>query len=567
MSKQYLSATPLRQSVRCLMVTGFSTAVLASFSLSAFAKGNPNVDCPEGTTLAAKYEWNGSYKAEGDGSAVTILNANATSGSWTANQNISAVVIKGGSGPSATNTIIYDPTATSGDFSNEGLENGGENIPDISNIKFCAGSGTTPPVEPPPAGGGEEPPPAGGGEEPAPPAGSGEEPTPPAGSGNVCDYVYAVHDGGKNNSQIVKIDSSLNFTPVGPEYPGYDLEALDISPDNILYAASGKDVDGDGKQGYLYIVDMITGDITEEVGYIGYKEIDGISFNPVYGTLWGWTPQAGLITIDPDTAESTVVLDATGEYEDLTWDNAGKILYAVQNDSTSGHDKTAGIVAYDGGPNLIPVCDTEIAALVGYGEIEALEMLPYGNLAFGYNDTGNQPWAAVVDPDNCSNTTPIDLAYHAPLYNDIEGIAACITPENGSGDDDTSGPSGDGVIDSTTIDLTGTNKPTSFKISLVSQVDATWTYQVKKLEGHDLSHWNLYIGSDCRNKVTSSTPTAASGSTDGSTQTDGLIKWEFKSGTFEFTLDGNYSMGTLGVLAKAATGYGTSQIQGPLCND
>jgi len=101
----------------------------------------------------------------------------------------------------------------------------------------------------------------------------------------------------------------------------------------------------------------------------------------------------------------------------------------------------------------------------------------------------------------------------------------------------------------------------------MSQVDATWTYQVEKVEGHDLSHWNLFIGSACRDKVISSTPTAASGSTDGSTGTDGLIKWDSTSGTFSFTLDGNYPMGLLNVLAKAATGDGTSQIQGPLCND
>lgn len=395
MSKQYPSPTVLRQSIKSLMVTGLSATVLASFSLPTFAKGNPNVDCPEGTTQAAKYEWNGSYQAEGDGSAVTILSgATATSGSWTATQNISAVVIKGGSGPGATDTITYDPVVTSGDFSNEGLVNGGENTPDISNIKFCAGSGTLPPV-------------------------------PPA--GNACDFVYAVHDGGLNNSQIVKIDASLNFTPLGPEYPGYDLEALDIAPlpGGGLYAASGRNVNGNGKQGHLYTVDMITGDLTE-VGDIGHKEIDGISFNPVDGTLWGWTPKAGLITIDPNTAASTVVLAATGEFEDLTWDTAGEILYAAQNDSGSGPDKTAGIVAYDG-TNLTSVCDIEISTFVGDGEIEALEMLPDGNLAFGYNNTGNQPWAAVVNLVDC-DVTPIDIAYHAPLYNDIEGIAACITP-------------------------------------------------------------------------------------------------------------------------------------------
>ena len=387
MSKQYPSPTVLRQSIKSLMVTGLSATVLASFSLPTFAKGNPNVDCPEGTTQAAKYEWNGSYQAEGDGSAVTILSgATATSGSWTATQNISAVVIKGGSGPGATDTITYDPVVTSGDFSNEGLVNGGENTPDISNIKFCAGSGTLPPTS------------------------------------NVCDFVYAVHDGGLNNSQIVKIDASLNFTPLGPEYPGHDLEALDMSPSTVLYAASGRNVDN-GKPGHLYTVDMTTGSLTE-VGDIGHKEIDGISFNPVDGTLWGWTPQAGLLTIDPGTAASTVVLAATGELEDLTWNSTGETLYAAYNDSGSGPDKTAGILAYDG-TSLTSVCDTEISTLVGDGEIEALEMLPDGNLAFGYNNTGNQPWAAVVNFVDC-NITPVSLAYHAPLYNDIEGIAACI---------------------------------------------------------------------------------------------------------------------------------------------
>lgn len=140
---------------------------------------------------------------------------------------------------------------------------------------------------------------------------------------------------------------------------------------------------------------------------------------------------------------------------------------------------------------------------------------------------------------------------------------------SGSGDenDDETGNYTSAPIDSTTIEFMGCQKQTGFEISLVSQVGATWTYQVEKLEGHDLSHWNLFIGSSCRNKVMSSTPTAAGGSTDGSTNTEGLIKWNSTSGTFSFTLDGNYPMGTLDVLAKASTGHGISQIKGPLCND
>jgi len=37
----------------------------------------------------------------------------------------------------------------------------------------------------------------------------------------------------------------------------------------------------------------------------------------------------GLVQLDPQTAQGTVVMAATGMIEDLSWDNEGVMLYAV----------------------------------------------------------------------------------------------------------------------------------------------------------------------------------------------------------------------------------------------
>ena len=83
-----------------------------------------------------------------------------------------------------------------------------------------------------------------------------------------------------------------------------------------------------------------------------------------------------------------------------------------------------------------------------------------------------------------------------------------------------------------------------------------------------MSAWRLDIES-CLAPAVSSTPSGATLGTDTSTGRAG-IKWNvasaFTSGTFSFTLNGNYPAGQVDALALAGTRYGAVSIRGPICN-
>lgn len=104
--------------------------------------GNPNLDCPEGTTEVAKFNWTGaeegeggSYVEEGEPGPVTIdADSDTSGGSWTSTVGIDAVIVKGADDAKID---LYEE-ARSGDFDNSTLLNDGGNVPDISNITFCA---------------------------------------------------------------------------------------------------------------------------------------------------------------------------------------------------------------------------------------------------------------------------------------------------------------------------------------------------------------------------------------------------------------------------------------------
>jgi hypothetical protein len=102
--------------------------------------GGGNENCPTGTTQVAKFETtdSGSYKVEGSANGVVISNANLNGGSWSSTTAIDYIIVKGGSLGAQTVTVNG---ATSGTFSNQGLVNGGDQVPGISNVKFCAGEG------------------------------------------------------------------------------------------------------------------------------------------------------------------------------------------------------------------------------------------------------------------------------------------------------------------------------------------------------------------------------------------------------------------------------------------
>ncbi|MDN3515168.1 MAG: hypothetical protein NG747_12315 [Candidatus Brocadia sp.] len=104
-----------------------------------YSNGNPNIDCPQDTTLVAKFNWeNDSYvfeKPQGNETVVTIT-GDETGGTWTSTTAISDVIIKGATN---THTYSYNPSVTMGSFSKYDLPpNNGGQYPDISNIQFCA---------------------------------------------------------------------------------------------------------------------------------------------------------------------------------------------------------------------------------------------------------------------------------------------------------------------------------------------------------------------------------------------------------------------------------------------
>ena len=122
-------------------------------------KGNPQDGCPDGLDEVAKYERKLTgdieedsepfeYVAEHGGDIVTIVDGDEAWVKWSSTTPIDAVVLFGG-----TNNELYeyDPAATEGEVNNTGMENKGEQTPDISNIRFCAGEPNTPP----PGNGGE----------------------------------------------------------------------------------------------------------------------------------------------------------------------------------------------------------------------------------------------------------------------------------------------------------------------------------------------------------------------------------------------------------------------------
>ena len=137
-------------------------------------------------------------------------------------------------------------------------------------------------------------------------------------------FLYVIHDEELNDSVLFTIDSPYS-TKVLNNYPSLDLETIDSHPEKWeLYAASGDDTE---KAGYLYQVNPQNGDLTE-IGSTGFREIEGLSFKKD-GTLWGWAKGDGLIKVNPQTAESELVLPSDIEMEALTWDN-DKTLYLAQ---------------------------------------------------------------------------------------------------------------------------------------------------------------------------------------------------------------------------------------------
>ena len=217
-----------------------------------------------------------------------------------------------------------------------------------------------------------------------------------------CNTVYAIHDQNVSDTQLFTyaLDSGV-IQPLGPLYPGYDLEGLDIHPyTHQLYASSGK------KRSRLYHVDGDRGDLNL-IGDIGFKHVNALSFHPD-GSLWGWARE-GLIQINIETGQGKLMYAENKNIEGLAWNQDGTLLYGTLYDKPR---RQSTLWVYDG-QSLTKSCENLP------GEVESLEMRPDGTFVFGVHEQEDMNFH-VYDVKTCQ------VLAEAPIsttYDDIEAIA------------------------------------------------------------------------------------------------------------------------------------------------
>jgi hypothetical protein len=222
-----------------------------------------------------------------------------------------------------------------------------------------------------------------------------------------------VHDAGLNNTQFFTVDADLTVNPLGPMYPGRDIETLDIHPTTgLMYAASGDDPDDGYPNGTLYQVDKQTGAINL-IGATGFGEVSGISFRPSDSILWAWADREGLLTIDLTTGKGTLVTASNLAIEALTWNSTGEILYATENDNLWTWNSASGVVELACKDLHMP------------GQTEALDMYSNNVLLFGLNEKSDLKIHAWDVNDIQACKAALEIKVETPTYNDIE----CITWE------------------------------------------------------------------------------------------------------------------------------------------
>lgn len=221
--------------------------------------------------------------------------------------------------------------------------------------------------------------------------------------------LYAVHDEGRRDTQFFTVDPVQNFEIqlLGKLHFQKDIEALDIEPDtNQIFAAAGDD---GTHPGHLYKVNAHTGGLLR-IGDTTFKEINGLSFKSDEGSLWGWAEGEGLISINTQTGHGTLKIAYDGPVEDITWDNLGMILYGVEKKR---------LLAYNSQTNEL----NHLNCTLPGGKVEALEMLPDGQLLFGiHNDKALSLHA--LDIESCSLVgINISTQIDGMVLDDVEGMA------------------------------------------------------------------------------------------------------------------------------------------------
>ncbi|MDM8563651.1 hypothetical protein QUF54_09885, partial [Candidatus Marithioploca araucensis] len=210
----------------------------------------------------------------------------------------------------------------------------------------------------------------------------------------VCDYIYAVHDKGLNDSQIVRYKDGV-IEPLGPSRDGYDIEGIDITLNGVMYGAAS---DHGNDPGMLYQINMLNGDFIEEEE-TDCSGLDGISVNPSTNELWGWSQTDGLVKVQESGCPTVIAPPANIEVEDLSWDNAGEVLYfpynVGSNPDSNDAPKPHFLGKYVPGTGVeLEICEFQAP------EIEALEVNEEGHLLVGYHDHGTQ-LVTVIDPETC----------------------------------------------------------------------------------------------------------------------------------------------------------------------
>lgn len=221
--------------------------------------------------------------------------------------------------------------------------------------------------------------------------------------------LYAVHDEGKKDSQFFVVSPYDNYKALllGQLHVGKDIEALDIHPNtNQIFAAAGDD--GKPQAGWLYRVNAPDGELVA-VGSTGFNEINGLSFTSD-GQLWGWAEGQGLITINTTTGKGQIVIAYAGNVEDMTWNNTDDVLYFVQDNDFYAY--------YTQGQRL-----ESVGCSIPKGEIEAIEMLPTGELLFAIHEDDAIRIHA-LNVQSCEILSAYaDTQTSDMVLNDVEGIA------------------------------------------------------------------------------------------------------------------------------------------------
>ncbi len=234
-----------------------------------------------------------------------------------------------------------------------------------------------------------------------------------------CTALYALHDGGLNDSQFFTVDTKNNYAiaALGTEKPGHDIEALVIDPKTSkMYASSGDDPEG-FPIGHLYEVDKGTGEIAA-IGSTGLGEVSALSFRPSNGELWAWGDRQGIFVISTQTGQviREVLSVPNGEIEDMTWlvdpETEKEMLYGSAQRELWSYDPETEVTQM-----VCPKPGEANTALPN--QTEALEGMPDGSLLFAVHKSEDLKVYS-LDPKTCD---VLSSAVFETPYNDIEGIA------------------------------------------------------------------------------------------------------------------------------------------------